>query len=72
MTAALQDPLLWAPRPRRFLEIVDCVMPPGDGQCTQIQCRYHLAHVILGDHHRERTRDCALAVASEGDRKSVV
>jgi hypothetical protein len=68
MTAALQDPLLWVPRPRRFLAVADCVMPPGDEACTQIHCRYHLAHPTLGDHHRERTRDCALAVACEGPR----
>lgn len=45
-------------------------MPPGGGPCTQVQCRYHLAHTSLGDHRREPTRDCALAVANEGPRSN--
>ena len=45
-------------------------MPPGEAPCTQVQCRYHLAHASLGDHHREPTRDCALAVANEGPRST--
>ena len=49
MTAALQDLLLWSPPPRRFLAVLECSMPPGDPPCTQIQCRYHLAHTGLGD-----------------------
>ena len=68
MTAALQDPLLWGARPTRFLAVVDCAMPPGDGPCTQVQCRYHLRHTGLGDHRTLPTRDCALLVAAEGPR----
>jgi DNA-directed RNA polymerase sigma subunit (sigma70/sigma32) len=49
---------------------MECAMPPGEAPCTQVQCRYHLAHASLGDHHREPTRDCALAVASEGPRST--
>lgn len=45
-------------------------MPPGELPCTQVHCRYHLAHSGLGDHRREPTRDCALAVANEGPRSS--
>jgi hypothetical protein len=67
VTAALSDPLEWAARPRRFA-IALCVMPSGDAPCTHTHCRYHLAHLTLGDHRRDRTRDCALAVASEGPR----
>jgi hypothetical protein len=63
MTAALRDPFDWSARPRRFPVIVDCAMPPGDEPCTQVQCRYHLAHMGLGDHRRHPTRDCTLAVA---------
>jgi DNA-directed RNA polymerase sigma subunit (sigma70/sigma32) len=47
---------------------MECAMPPGDELCTQVQCRYHLARNTLGDHHRERTRDCSLSVANEGPR----
>lgn len=43
-------------------------MPPGTESCTQVQCRYHLAHTRLGDHRTQPTRDCALTVASEGPR----
>jgi DNA-directed RNA polymerase sigma subunit (sigma70/sigma32) len=49
---------------------MECAMPPGEAPCTQVQCRYHLAHASLGDHHREPTRDCALAVANEGPRST--
>ena len=68
MTAALQDPRLWEVQRRRFPTVMECAMPPGDEPCTQVRCRYHLAHNTLGDHHRERTRDCALSVANEGPR----
>ena len=67
MTAALQHELIWG-LPRRYLAVVDCSMPPGDLACTQVQCRYHLAHTGLGDHRTRPTRDCALTVASEGPR----
>ena len=43
-------------------------MPPSEAPCTQVHCRYHLAHMGLGDHRRQPTRDCALAVANEGPR----
>jgi hypothetical protein len=43
-------------------------MPPGEVPCTQVHCRYHLAHSGLGDHRRDPTRDCALTVANEGSR----
>jgi hypothetical protein len=68
MTAALRDPLDWSSIPRRFPVMADCAMPPGDERCTQVQCRYHLAQMGLGDHYREPTRDCALSVANEGPR----
>ena len=68
MTAALQDPTLWSARPRRFLTVVDCTMPPGELPCTDVDCRYHLANVGTGEHRPQPTRDCALAVANEGPR----
>ena len=68
MTAALQDPLPWSSRPRRFVPVLECSMPPGDAPCPQIQCRYHLAHTGLGDHRTHPTRDCSLMVANEGPR----
>lgn len=69
MTAALQDERLWTTRPRRFLNVVDCTMPPGTQPCTELDCRYHLASVGAGEHWPPRpTRDCALAVANEGPR----
>ncbi|HKY34451.1 MAG TPA: sigma factor-like helix-turn-helix DNA-binding protein [Polyangiaceae bacterium] len=68
MTAALQHELLWSPLPRRYLAVVECAMPPGEQPCTQVQCRYHLAHTSLGDHRTRPTRDCALTVANEGPR----
>jgi hypothetical protein len=68
MTAALQDPLLWSARPRRFLDVVECTMPPAPQPCTQLECRYHLANVGVGEHWPRPTRDCALAVANEGPR----
>ena len=43
-------------------------MPPSGAPCTQVQCRYHLAHIGPGDHRTQPTRDCALAVAAEGPR----
>jgi hypothetical protein len=49
---------------------MECAMPPGEAPCTQVQCRYHLAHASLGDHYREPTRDCALVVANEGPRST--
>jgi hypothetical protein len=45
-------------------------MPPGEVPCTQLHCRYHLAHSSVGDHRREPTRDCALTVANEGPRST--
>ena len=65
MTAALQDPRLWEVQRRRFPIVMECAMPPGDEPCTQVQCRYHLAHNSVGDHQREPTRDCALSVAND-------
>jgi hypothetical protein len=66
MTAALRDPVLWKIRRRRFAVVTGCCMPPGDLPCTQVQCRYHLAHVGVGDRQWRPTRDCALSVANEG------
>lgn len=66
MTAPLRDPVLWQVRHRRFAVVTECCMPPGDAPCTQVQCRYHLAHTGVGDRQWSPIRDCALTVANEG------
>jgi hypothetical protein len=66
MTAPLRNPVLWQARHRRFAVVAECCMPPEDAPCTQVQCRYHLAHTGVGDRQWSPTRDCALTVANEG------
>jgi hypothetical protein len=66
MTAPLRDPVPWRIQRRRFAVVTECCMPPGDAPCTQVQCRYHLAHMGVGDRQWRPTRDCALSVANEG------
>ena len=68
MTAALQDPRLWEVQRRRFPIVMECAMPPGEEPCAQLECRYHLANVGVGEHRPQPTRDCALTVANEGPR----
>ncbi len=55
-------------RTRRFLVVAECNHREGSEPCRQTQCRYHLEHRSNGEHRLKPTRDCALAVANEGER----
>ncbi|MFZ5891213.1 MAG: sigma factor-like helix-turn-helix DNA-binding protein [Myxococcota bacterium] len=57
----------WAGPRGRFLAVASCWTPPQAATCTDITCRYHLAHRRLGEHQVTPTRDCALVVANEGE-----
>src|SRR6478735_7264762 len=50
----------------RFGSVLECTTPASDAWCSNIECRYHLAHRQPGEHHVDPLRDCALSVANEG------
>ncbi|MFZ5894771.1 MAG: sigma factor-like helix-turn-helix DNA-binding protein [Myxococcota bacterium] len=50
----------------RFPAVPGCATTPGETNCAQLDCRYHLAHPDRGARRLSVTRDCALAVANEG------
>lgn len=58
---------LSARQSRRFPLIDDCSNSDSTGTCRQTQCCYHLEHRRYGEHRLKPTRDCALAVANEGE-----
>ena len=58
---------LSARQSRRFPLIDECSNGNSTGACRQTQCCYHLEHRGYGEHRLKPTRDCALAVANEGE-----
>ena len=58
---------LSARQSRRFPLIDECSHGDRDAVCRQTQCSYHLEHRGYGEHRPKPTRDCALAVANEGE-----
>ena len=50
----------------RFGSVPECTTLASDGWCSNTECRYHLAHRQIGEHHVDPLRDCALSVANEG------
>jgi DNA-binding CsgD family transcriptional regulator len=52
---------------RRFPLVDACSHHDGSPFCRQTQCAYHLEHRSYGEHRLNPTRDCALAVANEGE-----
>lgn len=52
---------------RRFPSVGECSYEGEDAVCRRTECRYHLEHRGYGEHRLRPMRDCALAVANEGE-----
>ncbi|MFZ5894690.1 MAG: sigma factor-like helix-turn-helix DNA-binding protein [Myxococcota bacterium] len=61
---ALERPVV--PDRVRFPAVLGCATSAIEQRCTQVSCRYHLAHPDRDGRPLNATRDCALAVANEG------
>lgn len=52
---------------RRFPLVAECSHRDQSAVCRQTHCPYHLEYRSYGEHRLQPTRDCALAVANEGE-----